>query len=422
MTVFIFDGVSNATAQNNVIGNNDFYGVLVVSTDPLASTSNVSVTGNFIGTNVDEDNTANGRSGIWVLGDARGHGTVDTVSITGNTIANNAVHGIEVWSATNVTLGGTRGESSENIISNNAQYGIAFTDVVTNSFVHGNTLLGNAQAGLYLNSAQGVTVGGGVDGKSSLDIQQSDFGVVAGGDLTGTNLVGNRVHENRQAGFQLLGARDFHLFRNTIENNGPYGVLAIGDSSNSRISGNTISRHGAGVWLAGASGMVIGSLAGVSNEQAVGNKIEDNSSVGIIIQGEDSFDNVILSNQIDANIYYGIQFIQGARTVSVPRLVSVTTEQITGRITGDDGEVYRIQFFYTPAAQAADGRTSQGEFLIGYEDVTIVDGAASISLDISSSDVVAGDIVTATATLMHNGTPSQSSSFSQGRRVREATV
>ncbi len=417
-----FDAVSNATAQNNVIGNNDFYGVLVVSTDPLANTSNVSVTGNFIGTNVDEDDTANGRSGIWVLGNARGHGTVDTVSITGNTIANNAVHGIEVWSATNVTLGGTRGESSENIISNNAQYGIAFTDVVTNSVVHGNTLLGNIQAGLYLNSARGVTVGGGVDGKSSLDIQQSDFGVVAGGDLTGTNLVGNRVHENRQAGFQLLSAREFHLFRNTIENNGPYGVLAIGDSNNSRISGNTISRHGAGVWLAGASGMVIGSLAGVSNEQAVGNKIEDNSSVGIIIQGEDSFDNVILSNQIDANIYYGIQFIQGARTVSVPRLVSVTTDQITGRITGDDGEVYRIQFFYTPAAQAVDGRTSQGEFLIGYEDVTIVDGAASISLDISSSDVVAGDVVTATATLMHNGTPSQSSSFSQGRRVQEASV
>ena len=153
---------------------NDFYGVLVVSTDPLASTSNVSVTGNFIGTNVDEDDTANGRSGIWVLGNARGHGTVDTVNITGNTIANNAVHGIEVWSATNVTLGGTRGESSENIISNNAQYGIAFTDVVTNSFVHGNTLLGNTQAGLYLNSARGVTVGGGVDGKSSLDIQEFD--------------------------------------------------------------------------------------------------------------------------------------------------------------------------------------------------------------------------------------------------------
>ena len=75
-----------------------------------------------------------------------------------------------------------------------------------------------------------------------------------------------------------------------------------------------------------------------------------------------------------------------------------------------------------PAAQAADGRTSQGEFFIGYEDVTIVDGVASISLDISSSDVVAGDVVTATATLMHNGTPSQSSSFSQGRRVREAAV
>ena len=136
----------------------------------------------------------------------------------------------------------------------------------------------------------------------------------------------------------------------------------------------------------------------------------------------DSFDNVILSNQIDANIYYGIQFIQGARTVSVPRLVSVTTEQITGRITGDDGEVYRIQFFYTPAAQAADGRTSQGKFFIGYEDVTIVDGAATVELDISSSDIVAGDIVTATATLCIDGNPVQSSSFSQGRRVQEAAV
>ena len=168
--------------------------------------------------------------------------------------------------------------------------------------------------------------------------------------------------------------------------------------------------------------MVIGSLAGVSNEQAVGNKIEDNSSVGNIIQGEDSFDNVILSNQIDANIYYGIQFVQGARTVSVPRLVSVTTDQITGRITGDDGEVYRIQFFYTPAAQAADGRTSQGEFFIGYEDVTIVDGAATVELDISSSDIVAGDIVTATATLCIDGNPVQSSSFFARPSAAEAAV
>jgi parallel beta-helix repeat protein len=420
-----FDAAKNSVAQNNVVGNNGLYGVLVVTSDEFGSTSNISVDNNFIGMNGSgsDDIAPNGRSGIWILGNAPGHGTVDTVSITGNTIANNAVHGIEVWGATNVHIGGRRGDPSENTITNNAQYGIAFTDTVTGSKVTGNTLVGNAEAGLFLNNAQGMQVGGGVDGASSLDISESDFGVVAGGDLSNTHVIGNTIHENVRAGFQLLSATNFQIFRNTIEENGAYGVLALGESDGSRVYGNTISRHEAGVWLAGASGMTIGSLSGSSstNDPLIGNRIEENSSVGIIIQGEDSFNNVILSNQIDTNIYFGIQFVQGATTVAVPRLTSVTTSQVTGVILGDEGDVYRIQFFYTPLAQAEDGRHAQGEYLLGYEDVTIgSDGAATVELDVSSSQMVAGDIVTATATSMVDGSPTQSSSFSQGRRAREA--
>jgi hypothetical protein len=418
-----FDAAKNSVAQNNVVGNNGLYGVLVVTSDEFGSTSNISVDNNFIGMNGSgsDDIAPNGRSGIWILGNAPGHGTVDTVSITGNTIANNAVHGIEVWGATNVHIGGRRGDPSENTITNNAQYGIAFTDTVTGSKVTGNTLVGNAEAGLFLNNAQGMQVGGGVDGASSLDISESDFGVVAGGDLSNTHVIGNTIHENVRAGFQLLSATNFQIFRNTIEENGAYGVLALGESDGSRVYGNTISRHEAGVWLAGASGMTIGSLNGSSSGPLIGNRIEENSSVGIIIQGEDSFNNVILSNQIDTNIYFGIQFVQGATTVAVPRLTSVTTSQVTGVILGDEGDVYRIQFFYTPLAQAEDGRHAQGEYLLGYEDVTIgSDGAATVELDVSSSQMVAGDIVTATATSMVDGSPTQSSSFSQGRRAREA--
>ena len=84
------------------------------------------------------------------------------------------------------------------------QYGIAFTDDVFGSVVQGNTLAGNTQAGLYLNSAQNLTVGGGVDGNGSLDISSSDFGVVAGGTLTDTQLSGNNIHDNMKAGIQLL--------------------------------------------------------------------------------------------------------------------------------------------------------------------------------------------------------------------------
>ena len=85
--------------------------------------------------------------------------------------------------------------------------------------------------------------------------------------------------------------------------------------------------------------MTIGSLSGSSstNDPLIGNRIEENSSVGIVIQGEDSFNNVILSNQIDTNIYFGIQFVQGATTVAVPRLTSVTTSQVTGVIRGEAG-------------------------------------------------------------------------------------
>ena len=53
------------------------------------------------------------------------------------------------------------------------------------------------------------------------------------------------------------------------------------------------------------------------------------------------------------------------------------------------------------------------------------DGTATIELDVSSSEMVAGDIITATATSLvdSNGVdvPSLSSGFSQGRIAREAS-
>ena len=418
-----FDATLNSTAGNNTVGNNAQYGVLVVSSDSAGSTVNATISGNFIGTKSIGINTPavmpNGRSGIWVLGNAEGHGTVDTVSITGNTIANNAVHGIEVWSATNVTIGGTRGESTENIITNNTQYGIAFTDDVFGSVVQGNTLAGNTQAGLYLNSAQNLTVGGGVDGNGSLDISSSDFGVVAGGTLTDTQLSGNNIHDNMKAGIQLLAGAGLSLFRNTIQNNGDYGLLAVGQSTGTEVLGNTIKKQDAGIWLAGASGMSLGSILGDENEQNEGitNKVKENNWVGIVIQGAESTNNTILSNAISSNIYYGIQFVDGATGVAIPSLTSATTNRITGTVTGNAGDVYRIQYFKTSSESAANGLYAQGDTYIGYQDVTIGGSSATLDFDLSAKGIIAGDVITATATLLSSGTPSQSSSFSNGIRV-----
>ena len=411
-----FNGTADSLARNNTIGDNSKYGVLVVSSDSSKSTTNITIDQNFIGTNTTSVSMPNGKSGIWVLGNTGSHGVVDSVTITGNQIANSPVHGIEVWNATNVTIGGTRGEATENIIRNNAKFGIAFTDVVSGSVVQGNTLEGNTQAGLYLNSAQGVTVGQGVDGNGSLDISSSDFGVVAGGTLTDTQLSGNNIHDNLKAGIQVLTGADLSLFRNTIRNNGNYGLLAVGQSTGTEVFGNTIESQDVGVWLAGASGMQLGSDVGTENEasEGVANKIRNNDWVGIIIQGADSTSNTILSNAISSNVYYGIQFVEGAPAIGIPQLLSATTSRVTGTFTGTPGDAYRIQYFKTSSEISANGQHHQGDTYIGYQDIVIGNSGTSLDFDLSEKGVVAGDVITATATLLTNGTPSTSSSFSTG--------
>ena len=44
-------------------------------------------------------------------------------------------------------------------------------------------------------------------------------------------------------------------------------------------------------------------------------------------------------------------------------------------------------------------------------------GSATLDFDLSAKGIIAGDVITATATLLNSGTPSQSSSFSNGIRV-----
>ena len=89
--------------------------------------------------------------------------------------------------------------------------------------------------------------------RQPLVIEGSDL-VLRLGNLTGTQLVGNLIQNNSNAGVFMVEAKGLKLFRNTISNNGPYGVLAFDDSSETSIEGNTINQSDAGVWLSGVSG------------------------------------------------------------------------------------------------------------------------------------------------------------------------
>ena len=430
-----FAGGSNHVADNNTIGGNDLTGLLAVSPVTGETVSNITFSNNWIGLTRSEEPVPNGQAGIWVLGDvtdSEGYtqGFVDDVTIQGNRVENAIFNGVEIDSATNVTVGGYGNEGSKhNTIKNGGQYGLALTGDHTGTEVHGNKLYGNLNSGLYLRNVTGATIGRGIDAVGSLDITGSKFGVTAIGDLTGTQLSGNKIHDNAHAGVFMMGATNFDLFRNTIEDNGDYGVLAFEESTGTRLSGNHISKSPAGIWLSGASGLTIGyDETGTPALQRVANKIFDNYSVGIIVQGSTAADNRILSNEIYLNTYYGIQFVGGAApSVRPPRLFAASldgdTTTVSGRLNGDPGDKYLIQYFQTKPEDMQSGRAPEGQIFIHSQTVEIpAEGFFTLSTEIVKSGeyaISAGDWITTTATAMKDNVPDQTSVFSSGVRVRE---
>ena len=433
-----FAGGSNHVADNNTIGGNDLTGLLVVSPVTGETVSSVTLSNNWIGLTRSEEPVPNGQAGIWVLGDvtdSEGYtqGFVDDVTIQGNRVENAIFNGVEIDNAQNVTVGGYGNEGSKhNTIKNGGQYGLALTGDHTGTEVHGNKLYGNLNSGLYLRNVTGATIGRGIDAVGSLDITGSKFGVTAIGDLTGTQLSGNKIHDNAHAGVFMMGATNFDLFRNTIEDNGDYGVLAFEESTGTRLSGNNITKSPAGIWLSGASGLTIGyDATGTPALQRVPNKIFDNYSVGIIVQGSTAADNRILSNDIYLNTYYGIQFVGGAvSTAQPPRLFTAAINgddvRIIGRLNGQVNDKYTIQYFQNKPEDIEPGRTPEGQKLV--HTVTVeVPSEGFVNLDTTflkeillEYEISAGDWITATATIWKNDQLDQTSGFSSGVRVKEA--
>ena len=184
------------------------------------------------------------------------------------------------------------------------------------------------------------------------------------------------------------------------------------------LQGNTISNHTVGVLVDNGANLTIGSANGTLVSDPDANVITKNTSAGVVVNGAGSQNVSILSNSIFENDFIGISLSAGGNALArTPTLTSATTTAVVGSITGTDGDVYRIQYFKSADAVTSSSRFAQGQELIGYQDVTIAGGTASIDEDISGSSVIVTDWITATATLLVGGLPSETSQFSFGIRV-----
>jgi titin len=212
-----------AAGAGNLISGNSSDGVLIQA-------PNVTVQGNYIGTNA--------------------AGTSALANVTG----------VEVNSS-NVIVGGLVTSGASNVISGNNSYGILIDSGNSTVAVQGN-YIGTDVTGSYAvanNGGVGIfgsynTVGGTTTGARNVISGNSQYGVltntsgageVVQGNYIGTNAAGNAALANTLYGIWSYGPNEMiggttTAARNIISGNGSYGILLMSSSTGDMVQGDYI--------------------------------------------------------------------------------------------------------------------------------------------------------------------------------------
>jgi len=384
--------------------------------------SNLTISGNWIGLDVDGIARGNHGSGVYIY---------------------------SFFSQGQYNLVGGTTPSARNVISGNGNRGVVFDGSTTaNCFVQGNFIgtdqtgtlpRGNSFGGVFIFTGTNITVGGasasanivsastasggfgvGVQSGPNNVIQgnyigadvsgQYDLGNISDGvylfSATGTKVLGNMIVNNRANGINISGSSGTVMENNTIGTDAtgtrPFGNAAAGvaiSGTTNRIGGlnagqgNMIQFNGnAGVWLSTSSS--------VGNEIS-GNAIYDNGGLGIDLYPGGVNTNVLLNATNGAN---GMQ--------NYPVLASATIAYsaltVQGTFNSKAAANYRLEFFATPTWDATN--IPEGKIYLGSTNVTTDgNGNALFTASINATPDT-NYLVTATAT----DTGGNTSEFSAG--------
>jgi hypothetical protein len=377
--------ISGATAVSNIIADN----IVGLTSDATQVVGNdeQGIINYSPNTQIGPSNVVSGNNlGILIEGSS-----ATNINIIGNLIGTdgtgeqdlgNAQQGIEIDGASGVTIQGNAAGSQ--VISGN-NIGIDIEGPISsNNLIFGNLIgtdkagtlaLPNAQQGILINDSSGNTIGGTSSTSKNL-ISANYWGL----QIESTGSTGNLVQGN------LIGT-DIT------------GLLPLGNE----IDGILISNS--------ANGNTIGGL--ISSQ---GNTIGFNTDAGVEVFA--SKGDPILSNSIFSNGQIGIQLDSttdpGNDNIASPVLESAATHpttdttEVRGSYTNVENETFLIQFFSNTSADPAGNY--EGETLIGSttvttnSDITGTTGTADFDLSLQVS-VTSGDYITATATFLTIATP-----------------
>ena len=294
-------GGSSNTITNNIVSNNDGYGIWLLDNNNI-------LTNNIV--------TNNGEVGIWCSSDIN--------TLTNNIVSNN-LGGIAVGDSNTLI---------NNVVSNNLGEGIAVGD---NNTLTNNIVSNNLGEGIDMSYSNNNTL------INNIVSYQSEIGILLGtlswwvpdNMSWGNNTLINNIVSYNGDGIYLRWSRDCTLTNNTVANNSHYGIRLY-SSSNNTFTKNTISDNGYdGVWLdminnnnsftnniiSDNSGHGIHARPGNFNSTLTNNTVSWNNGTGIFIEGPIS---VIINNTVSANGAEGIHLAGNNHTL-IRNIVSYNT-------------------------------------------------------------------------------------------------
>jgi uncharacterized repeat protein (TIGR01451 family) len=443
--LLLVNGSTGSTIRGLTINRFGSHGIEV------RDAGNMTITGNFIGTNPAGDADAgNGGDGIFFLNSSDNTigGDLSVDASLANLLSGNAGSGFHFRdnSSSNEALG--------NIVGLNAAGDAAIPNDEYGGYVYngqnnrvggptdtpgtgpGNVISGNIESGVEIESGdsvgdpssgnfvQGNIIGLGVDGMTALGNQEQGVSIVD----ADANTIGGP--DSRDGNVISANAFDGVLIETLVP------VTAEGvPSNNNVIQNNLIGTAIDGTTDRGNSGEGVRVVAGNDN-RILDNTIAFNSietlNTGVVIAS--GVGNVILGNSIHSNVGLGIDLMGGVNEGMIgnnqpnevtpndsqdpdsgannlqnfPTLTSATnngTTVIVGTLNSLPGRTFLIEFFSNPQADPSgfgEGHTPIGTTQVVTDAVT---GDAAISFSPTMPTLVpAGQSVTATATLLEDGT------------------
>lgn len=321
-----------------------------------------------------------------------------------------------------------------NVISSNCFYGILLKEVVNGVTIE-NNYLGTDPTGEFCrpNKLDGIKIGGFLSANLQDSVISSN--VISGNTHNGLLIVdanGNNVSNNiigldynatcalpnGRAGVKLIGSDETIFTANTIAGNKGDGVLCVSSNGNqfqcNKIGLEGLGNGGSGVVFCNSSGNLIGTAR---------NTIRYNDKYGVEVienEGRSVGDSILLASIAD-NGKKGIELSRKndgvpnnlqAAPVLTSAVFSGSTTTVTGTLRSIQNTSFLIDIFDNPTKPCLT------EGLTPLEETTVSigpSGETTFSITVSGAPV--GSYVSATATRLYEGMPTDTSEFSESIEV-----